>query len=79
VGQMASTWSSGGCHTIGEALRQEWLDGVCVRISQEQRIRHLAIWPIGLFEAARLGWALSADAALNLPWLLERPSRLRRE
>jgi hypothetical protein len=61
------------------ALSQEWLDAACERAAREHAIRHLVIWPIGLFEAARLGWALSADAALDLPWLLERPSRLRRE
>ena len=56
-------------HDWEEALRQEWLDATCERISKEQGIHHLAIWPIALFEARRLRWALSPDVARDFPWL----------
>jgi hypothetical protein len=32
--------------------------------------RHLAIWPIGHFEARQAPWALSAAARRDLPWLV---------
>jgi hypothetical protein len=51
------------------ALQRDWLDGVCDELCGEGGPDYLAIWPIGLFEANRAPWGLSAAARRDLSWI----------
>lgn len=53
------------------ALQRDWLDRVCHDLCAVDGPHHLAIWPIGLFEANRVPWGLSAAARRDLAWLAE--------
>ncbi len=56
-------------HEWESAIDSAWLDEVCEGLASECQVPHLAVWPLGLFESARLPWGLSAAAQRDYAWL----------